>query len=87
MAVAASPERTTSARRELVCAEVHVASSRRPTIRRGFKKRFKEGWLQRKTARDWIFSSTGMDVIELETGTPYIGELIRFFKVRAERLQ
>ena len=51
-----------------------------------FKKRFEEEWQKRKAARDDLFSSVGLDRIEIETGMPYIDELIRFFKLRARRL-
>ena len=55
--------------------------------RRGFKERFKKVWEKRKEERDKIFSSVGLDHIELETGTPYIDSLIRFFKVRERRFR
>jgi len=55
--------------------------------RRGFKERFKKGWEKRKEERNKVFSSVGLDHIELETGTPYIDPLIRFFKVREKRFR
>ena len=52
---------------------------------KGFKERFKQESEKRKAAREKIFSSVGLDHIEIETGTPYINPLIRFFKTRAKR--
>ncbi len=54
---------------------------------RGFKERFKSEWAARKTARDKTFSSVGLDHIEIETGTPYINSMIRFFKAREKRFR
>lgn len=54
---------------------------------RGFKERFKNEWTARKAARDKIFSSVGLDHIEIETGTPYIDSMIRFFKAREKRFR
>ena len=56
-------------------------------VRRGFKERFKSEWLKRKEIRDKIFSSVGLDRIEIETGTPYIDSLIHFFKTRQKRFR
>ncbi len=53
----------------------------------GFKERFKNEWTKRKAERDKIFSSVGLDHIEIETGTPYINSMIRFFKVRERRFR
>ena len=53
----------------------------------GFKERFKNEWVKRRTDRDKIFSSVGLDHIEIETGTPYINSIIRFFKIRARRFR
>ncbi len=55
--------------------------------RRGFKERYKTEWAKRKEERNKLFSSVGLDHIELETGTPYIDPLIRFFKVRERRFR
>ena len=52
-----------------------------------FKRRFHDEWEKRKASRDKIFSSVGLDRIEIETGKPYIQALVRFFKVRAGRLR
>ncbi len=57
------------------------------SARRGFKARFKKEWEKRKEERNKIFSSVGLDHIDLETGTPYIDPLIRFFKVREKRFR
>ncbi len=53
--------------------------------RKGFRERFKDMWASRAEAREKVFSSVGMDYINLETGTPYIDSLIRFFKAREKR--
>ncbi len=55
--------------------------------RRGFKDRFKKESARRKEERDKLFSSIGMDRIEIETGTPYIDSLVRFFKMREKRFR
>lgn len=52
---------------------------------RGFKDRYRRQWQERKAARDTLFASMGIDRIEVETGTPYIDPLIRFFKTREKR--
>ena len=52
---------------------------------RGFRDRFKKEWVNRKTERDKVFASVGLDHIEIETGMPYIDSIIRFFKVRERR--
>ena len=52
---------------------------------RGFRERFRQESEKRKTDREKIFSSVGLDHIEIETGAPYINPLIRFFKTRARR--
>ncbi len=52
---------------------------------RGFKDRYRRQWQERKAARDTLFASMGIDRIEVETGTPYIDPLIRFFKTRERR--
>lgn len=57
------------------------------SARRRFQERFKERWQQRKANRDDLFSSVGLDSIEIETGKPYINPLIRFFKTRAKRFR
>ena len=54
---------------------------------RGFRERFKKEWGNRKAARDKIFSSVGLDHIEIETGMPYINSIIRFFKAREKRFR
>ena len=53
---------------------------------KNFQKRFHEEWERRKEERDKIFTSVGLDRIEIETGKPYIQALVRFFKTRAGRL-
>lgn len=55
--------------------------------KKSFKERFKGAWDERKEKRNTIFSAIGMDHIELETGTPYINPLIRFFKTRERRFR
>ncbi len=57
----------------------------RPT--RGFKKHFAEEWEKRRQTRSETFSSIGLDHIDIETGKPYIDELIRFFKSREHRFR
>ena len=52
-----------------------------------FRERYKKEWASRKTARDKIFSSVGLYHIEIETGTPYIDSMIRFFKARERRFR
>lgn len=54
---------------------------------RGFRERFQSQWQKRSQARDKIFSSVGLDRIEIETGKPYIDTLIRFFKTRERRFR
>ena len=54
---------------------------------RGFKERFRHEWTKRKADRDKIFSSVGLDHIEIETGRPYIDSMIRFFKMRERRFR
>ena len=55
--------------------------------RKAFKERFKSVWLKRKEKRDKIFSSVGLDHIEIETGAAYIEPLVRFFKMRERRFR
>ena len=52
-----------------------------------FKKRFREQWEKRKSDRDKIFASVGLDRIEIETGRSYIQSLVKFFKTRAGRFR
>jgi len=52
---------------------------------KGFRERFHKGWEDRKVRRDRTFASVGLDSIELETGRPYLGPLVRFFKDREKR--
>ena len=52
---------------------------------KGFRERFHKGWEERKILRDRTFASVGLDAIELETGRPYLGPLVRFFKDREKR--
>ena len=52
---------------------------------KGFRDRFLKGWSERKTQRDRTFTSVGLDAIELETGKPYLGPLVHFFKERGKR--
>ena len=54
---------------------------------RGFKDKFKDVWQKRKAERERIFSSIGLDHIDLETGTPYINPLVKFFQTRAARFR
>jgi uncharacterized protein (DUF58 family) len=54
---------------------------------RGFSEKFKREWEKRREARNQIFSSVGLDHIELETGKPYIDALVRFFKTRERRFR
>ena len=57
------------------------------TTPNNFKKRYHEEWEKRKSARDDVFQSVGLDRIEIETGRPYIQALTRFFKTREKRLR
>ncbi len=52
---------------------------------KSFKERFRKEWENRKSTRDQMFNSVGLDSIELETGKPYIQALARFFKNRGKR--
>ncbi len=52
-----------------------------------FQERFKAEWEKRRERRNHIFSSVGLDHIELETGIPYIQPLIRFFKNRIKKMR
>ncbi|MBI4353126.1 MAG: DUF58 domain-containing protein [Candidatus Omnitrophica bacterium] len=70
---------------ELEDAETGEAFTLRPG--RGFKNRFQAGWEKRKEGREAVFSSVGLDHIEIETGTPYIEALIKFFKIRERRFR
>ncbi len=70
---------------EMQDAETGEMFSLRPG--RGFKERFKNEWVKRTQVRDKLFSSVGLDHIEIETGTPYINSLIRFFKAREKRFR
>ena len=54
---------------------------------RGFRERFKDVWARRKETRNKLFSFVGLDHIEIETGTPYINALVRFFKARERRFR
>ncbi len=54
---------------------------------KGFKNKFKQEWVKRRADRDKVFSSVGLDHIEIETGTPYIDSMIRFFKMRERRFR
>jgi len=54
---------------------------------KSFQEKFKTTGSERKEGRDKIFSSVGLDHIELETGTPYINALVRFFKARERRFR
>ncbi len=56
-------------------------------MRKSFREKFKTVGSERKEGRDKIFSSVGLDHIELETGTPYINALVRFFKARERRFR
>ncbi|OGW91340.1 MAG: hypothetical protein A3D28_02540 [Omnitrophica bacterium RIFCSPHIGHO2_02_FULL_63_14] len=53
--------------------------------RRGFREKFAEAWRRRSQARDRVFAAVGLDHMEIQTGSPYIDELIRFFKIRKKR--
>lgn len=59
------------------------------TLRAGgaFARRFRAEASKRREARERLFSSIGMDRIELETGAPYIDPLIRFFRTRERRFR
>lgn len=70
---------------ELEDAETGETFTLRPG--RAFKERFKDEWAKRKGSRDRIFSSIGLDRIEIETGAPYIDAMIRFFKAREKRFR
>ena len=70
---------------ELEDAETGETFSLKP--RKAFGEKFQNVWVERKEKRDKIFSSVGMDAIEIETGKPYIDALVRFFKVRAKRFR
>ncbi len=50
-----------------------------------FKDEFKNQWQIRKDERNKIFTSIGLDHIDIETGSPYIDPLVRFFKERSKR--
>jgi uncharacterized protein (DUF58 family) len=52
---------------------------------KGFKDKYKKEWGERKAQRDQLFSSVGIDRIEIEAGSPYIDPLIKFFKMRERR--
>lgn len=70
---------------ELEDAETGEVFTLRPG--RGFKRRFHQEWENRKAERDRLFKAVGVDRIEIETGTPYIDPLIRFFKMRERRFR
>lgn len=59
------------------------------TLRPGqeFKKKFGSLWQKRKETREKIFTSLGLDHIDVETGTPYINPLVQFFKKRSLRFR
>jgi uncharacterized protein (DUF58 family) len=52
---------------------------------KGFKDKYKKEWRARKEKRDQLFSSVGVDRIEIEAGSAYIDPLIKFFKMRERR--
>ncbi len=54
---------------------------------RGFTERFREEAARRKEEREKLFSSVGLDHIDVETGTPYINPMIKFFKAREKRFR
>ncbi|MBI3251956.1 MAG: DUF58 domain-containing protein [Candidatus Omnitrophica bacterium] len=56
-------------------------------VSRNFKERYRNENEKRKTARDSLFSSVGVDRIEIETGAAYIEPLIRFFRMRERRFR
>lgn len=70
---------------ELEDAETGETFSLRPG--KAFGEKFQNVGRERKEARDKVFSSVGMDSIEIETGKPYIDALIRFFKIRSRRFR
>ncbi len=51
-----------------------------------FRQKYKVQSEKRKEDRERVFSSVGLDHMDLETGKPYINSLIRFFKTRERRL-
>jgi len=53
----------------------------------GFRKRFTRLARERKTARDRLFDSIGMDHIDIRTDRPYVDPLVRFFRQRAKRFR
>jgi uncharacterized protein (DUF58 family) len=52
-----------------------------------FRQRYKELSLAQRQRRDEYFSSIGLDSIVIETGQPYINQLIHFFKTRSKRFR
>ena len=52
-------------------------------------KRVREAFARQMTQRDTelneLFRSAGVDVIQINTGRPYINDLVRFFKMREKR--
>lgn len=52
---------------------------------KAFRERFRDEAVKRSAKLRELFASTGVDHIELETGTPYIQALVRFFKSRSRK--
>lgn len=52
---------------------------------RSFRERFRKQSTVRKAEREKIFSSVGMDHVDIETSATYIEPLIKFFKAREKR--
>lgn len=50
-----------------------------------FSGRFADLWRRRRDARKETFARINMDSIEIESGMPYVDQLIRFFKRREGR--
>ena len=51
----------------------------------GFSKRYEKESSRRKEARRRLFTSIGMDSIEVFSDASYVDPLIRFFKMREKR--
>ncbi len=57
------------------------------TSSRAVRTRFKQLWEERQAARQRLFRGMGLDPIEVATDLPYIQPILRFFRLREQRLR
>ncbi len=57
------------------------------TSSRAFRERYRTLAAQRREQQDQVFRRSAVDVIDIETGRPYVQPLRRFFEERARRIR